>query len=121
MHWLKLVAQNHNEFIKYVHKMGGSTHAEDLVQEMYLRLNKYKAAIKFNEDGTVPKSYIYRILFNLFKDYKKSSGKFYFTDIEGCVGLTCDETDFAKHEAYDKIVEDTINSIDDLDRFEIRY
>jgi DNA-directed RNA polymerase specialized sigma24 family protein len=44
MDWLSKVSQHHKEYIRYVHKMGNTSHAEDLVQEMYLRLDKYNCA-----------------------------------------------------------------------------
>ena len=85
MDWLSDASKSHKEYVRYVrhlNKMGFTSHAEDLVQEMYLRLHKYEHAIKFNKDGSVPKSYIYRILYNLFIDYTKSSSKFRFVQVD---------------------------------------
>jgi RNA polymerase sigma factor (sigma-70 family) len=129
MNWLSSVAKHHKEYIKYINKMGSTSHPEDLVQEMYLRLNKYKDAIIFNKDGTVPKSYIYRILFNMLIDYKKSSTKFHFEQVDvlqECAGQYDDvsqvykqyayeEINLAKHEAFDRIVEGTLEEMDNLD------
>jgi len=38
---LDLLASNHKEWIKMAYKFGAGDYAEDIVQEMYIRLNKY--------------------------------------------------------------------------------
>ena len=137
MDWLSDASKNHKEYVSYIKKMGYTSHAEDLVQDMYLRLHKYKHAIKFNKDGSVPKSYIYRILYNLFIDYKKDSSKFRFIQVDKSTtnshnimsGVTklnnnndfgyrqypYEQIDIEKHVAYDKLLEDTFSSIESLD------
>jgi len=115
MDWLGKVADNHSEYIKYVHKMGSTTHAEDLVQEMYLRLVRYKDSIRFNDNGTVPKSYIYRILFNIFKDYQKSSSKFLFHNIDYFNHLETEQESTIREEAYERVMQKMFREMDELD------
>jgi|TARA_R100000482_G_scaffold34623_1_gene11329 hypothetical protein len=38
---LDLLAEHHKEWIKMAHKFGAGDYAEDIVQEMYIRLHKY--------------------------------------------------------------------------------
>jgi len=38
--WLGKVAERHNEWIRIVHSFGEYDYADDIVQEMYLVLNK---------------------------------------------------------------------------------
>lgn len=120
MHWLDSVAKHHNDYIRFVNKMGNTSHAEDLVQEMYLRLNKYHKAIKFKQDGSVSKSYIYRILYNMSIDYNKSANRFFFTEISECRSLESEQPDSNKFEAYERIlesVEENLNTLDEPDKY----
>jgi len=41
MNLLHLLAEYHKEWLKMAHKFGAGDYAEDIVQEMYIRLNKY--------------------------------------------------------------------------------
>ena len=115
MDWLSDASKSHKEYVRYVKKMGFTSHAEDLVQEMYLRLHKYEHAIKFNKDGSIPKSYIYRILYNLFIDYKKSSNKFKFVEISECKEIKHESADIDRIMAFDKVVNSVEEGIEKLD------
>lgn len=115
MDWLSDASKNHKEYVKYVNKMGFTSHAEDLVQEMYLRLHKYEHAIKFNKDGSIPKSYIYRILYNLFIDYKKSSNKFKLVEISECKEIKHEAADINRIMAFEKVVNSVEEGIEKLD------
>jgi len=115
MDWLSDASKNHKEYVSYIKKMGYTSHAEDLVQEMYLRLHKYKHAIKFNKDGSVPKSYIYRILYNLFIDYKNSGKKFKFIEISDCKEIKNRTSDIDRIMAFEKIVNSIEEGIENLD------
>jgi RNA polymerase sigma factor (sigma-70 family) len=86
---LSKIAQHHEEYIRYIKKMGTTSHAEDLVQEMYLRLFQYDCIDKaILEDGTVNKSYIWRTLRNLLSSYATSANKFHFVQIDKSVQST---------------------------------
>jgi len=68
MNWLKEVAKFHADYLKIVKSYGEDLYAEDIVQEMYLRLHKYGDVNKIiKEDGTVNKPYIFWTLRNIFK------------------------------------------------------
>ena len=117
MDWMDKVGQHHDEWLKYIRKMGASTHAEDLVQEMYLRLYKYNCGDKvILENGKVHKSYIWATLSNLYKSYKKSSSKFHFINIEDCRGLESEQVTSGAEEAYERIMQKMFKEIDNLDK-----
>lgn len=117
MQWLSKVSEHHDEYIKYVRKMGATSHAEDIVQEMYLLLNKYKCEKKvIRDNGTVNKSYIWRTLYNLFILYKRNSKKFTMVDIDEHQYLFDEQPNELKEEAYEKIItkiESHLNELDD--------
>ena len=41
MNWLKEVAKFHADYLRIVQSYGEDFYAEDIVQEMYIRLHKY--------------------------------------------------------------------------------
>ena len=69
MDFLTQVAKHHDIYVRNVTNMGAGSYAEDIVQEMYIRLNKYSTAEKCITNGKVNKHYIWRILYSLSKDY----------------------------------------------------
>ena len=116
MSWMEKVGSHHDEWLRYIRTMGATTHAEDLVQEMYLRLYKYDCGDKvILENGRVHKSYIWTVLSNIFKSYKTSKGKFHFVNIDDCLGLEVELFDNEAEEAYERILQKMFREIDNLD------
>jgi len=78
---LDKIAKNHILWIKMVSNMGCPQHlVEDIVQEMYLRLDrlvKDKRKIMYGSDE-VNRFYIYVTLRNLYYDYVKAKNKYVF-------------------------------------------
>lgn len=77
---LKLLAEKHELWIKMVFGMGASKDvAEDIVQSMYLRIDKYVKDDKkiMYSDDEVNRFFIYVTLKNMFLSYKKSKYLFY--------------------------------------------
>lgn len=77
---LKLLAEKHELWIKMVLGMGASKDvAEDIVQSMYLRIDKYVKDDKkiMYSDDEVNRFFIYVTLKNMFLSYKKSKYLFY--------------------------------------------
>mgnify|MGYP003651436667 CR=1 FL=1 len=63
MRWLSKVAELHDDYIRIVQSFGEEFYAEDIVQEMYIRLTQYYKPFKIvNEQGQINKSYIYLVL-----------------------------------------------------------
>jgi len=116
MEWLYKVSQHHEEWIKYINKMGNCSHAEDLVQEMYLRLVQYdRGEAVILPSGKVRKSYIWTVLYNIFIDYHKSASKFSFVQVEDCIGLQVEQQDNQLEDAYERIMQKMFREIDQLD------
>jgi DNA-directed RNA polymerase specialized sigma24 family protein len=114
---MEKVGAHHEEWLRYIHKMGATTHAEDLVQEMYLRLDRYNCGdIVILENGKVHKSYIWTVLSNIFKTYKTSSNKFQFINIDECIGLEVEQLEDGREDAYERIMQKMFKEIDQLDK-----
>ena len=77
---LELLAKKHELWVKMVLGMGASKDvAEDIVQSMYLRIDKYVKDEKkiLYKDDDVNRFFIYVTLKNMFLSYKKSKYLFY--------------------------------------------
>jgi RNA polymerase sigma factor (sigma-70 family) len=64
--WLKIVAKHHKEYVKTVRGWGEQEYAEDLVQEMYLRLYNYTTPEKIIKNGKVNRGFIWFTLRNMY-------------------------------------------------------
>lgn len=68
---LTLIAKDHNKWVRISKSFGLDDDAEDLVQDMYLKINdwkgKYDKTLMFNE-SEVNHYFIFRVLRNLFLD-----------------------------------------------------
>lgn len=68
---LTLIAKDHNKWLRISKSFGLGNDAEDLVQDMYLKINdwkgKYDKTLMFNENE-VNHYFIFRVLRNLFLD-----------------------------------------------------
>jgi len=77
---LEILAKKHELWVKMVLGMGASMDvAEDIVQSMYLRIDKYVKDEKkiLYKDDDVNRFFIYVTLKNMFLSYKKSKYLFY--------------------------------------------
>jgi RNA polymerase sigma factor (sigma-70 family) len=72
---LKILAKDHKKWVNIVKSFGLTDDAEDLVQEMYLKIHywngKYDKTLMFN-DHEVNYYFIFRVLRNLFLDRCKT-------------------------------------------------
>jgi len=66
MNWLSEVAKNHKNYVKIINSFGEYFYAEDLVQEMYLRLDRNKQPEEVIVNGKVNEYYIYLTLKSVF-------------------------------------------------------
>ena len=68
---LNIVAKDHNKWLRIVKSFGLNEEAEDLVQDMYLKINswngKYDKTLMFNKTE-VNHYFIFRVLRNMFLD-----------------------------------------------------
>ena len=114
--WLNKVAEKHTYWIKLARKLGAGDYSEDIVQEMYLKINKYANEKKTIINGKVNSRYIYLVLYSIFIEFMRQKSKinkiqieeFYkdndFTEIlhEDIDKLTA-KNDLQKEEAYAKL------------------
>ena len=78
---LSLLARHHEEWLKMAHKFGAGSYAEDLVQEMYIRLNKYiddPERIMYNDEPN--KLFIWVTLRNLVRKHQTRNDLHVFVD-----------------------------------------
>lgn len=115
MEWISEVAKHHKLYIRYIKGMGVNTHAEDLVQEMYLRIYKYSNAEKCITNGKVNKHYIWRVLYNIRQSHNKDSQKFHMVELDNCKELASIDPDNEREEAYERIMQKLFSEMNKLD------
>tara|TARA_R100000988_G_C4002316_1_gene169910 strand:+ start:107 stop:631 length:525 start_codon:yes stop_codon:yes gene_type:complete len=71
MDWLKQITKDHKEHVAIAKKLGAGSFAEDIVQEMYLRLINHANLQKLLKDGIVNKIYIYWAIRNTYLLHKE--------------------------------------------------
>lgn len=100
---LKEIAQKHDYWIKVAKSFGVGDYAPDIVQEMYIKLNKYIEAGTLKEETAT--TYVYCIIRTLCLDLKRLQKKRTKVDLTDCV-LTDKQTNnevSALNVIYDKI------------------
>lgn len=104
MNWLDKLGAHHKEWLKYVHSFGQCSCPEDIVQEMYLRLEHYSSPDKvLKPDGSVNKTYVWYTLNNLWKSYHTQNAKIHKEPIDNLhIYNEIQESGF--EEAYDELI-----------------
>lgn len=102
---LSKVAEKHDEWVSLAIKLGSPPHlAEDVVQDMYLRLNKYSDYGKIiNEDGSPNSFYIFVVLRNTLRTTIKEEEK-NIPVMEFLYNQSDDEVDREKEEAFSRLM-----------------
>lgn len=72
---LNLLAEYHNEWILIVRSFGETNYPEDVVQEMYLKVDRLDLYNRFIENGEVHKPYVWFMLRTLYLDSIKTKLK----------------------------------------------
>ena len=93
--WLTNVAKHHKYFVNVVEGFGERVYAEDIVQEMYLRLHKYTTWDKIVKDGEVNKGFVWFVLRNIYVDYCKQKSRIDKCDLKEAIYIY-DDTDEKK-------------------------
>ena len=103
--WLKYIAKHHNEWVNIVKSWGEHELAEDLVQEMYLKLYRYTTPEKIIEGDYVNKSYVWFALRSVFIAYVNEKNKYGRVSIDFDLEdvNTDNEKEFALNRLIDKI------------------
>jgi DNA-directed RNA polymerase specialized sigma24 family protein len=95
---LRILGQNHKEWLLMANKMGIGKMSEDIVQETYLRiirLNYVDGIVK--DDGSLNKFYMWLTIRAVHVDYLRSNSQNFVSLDE--VKESYEETDLEKHEA----------------------
>lgn len=111
--WLTKVAKHHKYFVSVVESFGEYFYAEDIVQEMYLRLHKYTTWDKIEKDGEINKGFVWFVLRNIYVDYCKQKSRIDKCDLKEAIYIYDDSEEKAINLAKNKIdlkVEAEINS-----------
>lgn len=120
---LELLAEKHELWIKMVLGMGASKDvAEDIVQSMYLRIDKYVKDDKkiMYSDDEVNRFFIYVTLKNMFLSYKKSKYLFYEIreDEYQTDNLLYSDVDEDMEEAFTKLIDNIEKEIKTWHRYD---
>ena len=106
MEWITKVARYHTEWVQVVNTFGEYFYAEDVVQEVYIRLINYSREEQCIVDGNINKAYMYYVLRNTYlllnRNYKPT-----FVSIDNAFGIAADSEQILY--AY-KQLEDSIDS-----------
>jgi len=105
--WLKEISKDHKEYVSIAKRMGAGSFAEDVIQEMYLRLIDHANLQKLIKDGKCNKIYIYWTIRNTYLLHKEKQK----TQIENISLEYKDES--MKEECYGKLlkkINDEINT-----------
>lgn len=73
--WLRYVSKYHSEWVKIVNSFGEHLYAEDIVQEMYLKVYRYSSQEKIVKDEEVNKGFIWFTLRSIYVDYCKQKNR----------------------------------------------
>jgi len=105
MRWLSKVAEHHEDYLRIVKSLGVDDLAEDIVQEMYLKISKYCAPERIlQENGKVNKYYIRCVLYNLVFDYRKQQNKHKKVNIEEVYNLGVEYASIEETDAFTSLI-----------------
>lgn len=116
---LDKLAKYHNEWLKILYSFGcGYDDANDIVQDMYLKINRLIELDKIAYNDSINKYYIYTTLKNLYIDRIKQNAKSVeYLDISSEEDEPYNED---KSEAMDKILGRIFKDVSELTTFETR-
>ena len=106
------LSKYHNEWLTIVKSFGEKNEHEDIVQEMYLKLNKYTKLENIQQNGKLNKSYVWLTLRNLYYNKQNQQNKVYYIDIEDCRSISAEDYNKLHFESQSKISERIQQEID---------
>lgn len=86
----------HKDWVNIVRSFGELKYAEDIVQEMYIKLAKHEETDKFYKQGTIYKGFIWIILRNMYYDFDRQKKKIQLVSINEAINIP------DKHEPIEK-------------------
>jgi DNA-directed RNA polymerase specialized sigma24 family protein len=108
MEFVSKIAANHAEWVAIVNSFGEDFYAEDIVQEVYIRIMSYCTEEQLIIDGKINKPYMYFVLRNTYLLMHRGI-KPTIISIENAYNIRSDEDLTDMHEAYIRL-HDKINT-----------
>ena len=91
MSLLDELSKHHKEWVTIVKSFGEKNDYNDIVQDMYIKLNKYTKLENITENGKLNKGYVWFTLRNLYYHKQKQSSKVNYIDIEDCKSISAED------------------------------
>jgi RNA polymerase sigma factor (sigma-70 family) len=112
---IDLLATHHKEWLKMAYSFGAGDYAEDIVQEMYLRLNKYVEDPERIMYGKEPNKYfVWVTLRNMVRQFQNKRSKVIYTGDMVEYDQAEEDYDKLEGEGFEKIIDKVWEAIDDL-------
>jgi RNA polymerase sigma factor (sigma-70 family) len=112
---LDLLAGHHKEWIKMVHKFGGGSYAEDIVQEMYIRLNKYvENPERIMYKNQPNKLFVWVTLRNMTRQFQNKKDLMVYTGDMVEYDVAEEEFDRVQAEGFEKLIDKVWEVMEDL-------
>jgi DNA-directed RNA polymerase specialized sigma24 family protein len=108
---LTKLAERHSEWVSMARAIGCGISSDDVVQDMYLRIHKYKS-MELTEDGEVNSVYVWYVLNNLFKDGIRKANKLEVVSIGEGFEIEQIEDVEQKEESYTVIIDKIKEEVD---------
>ena len=107
---IEIIAQKHKDWVNIARSFGAKTEAEDIVQEMYLRLDKY-----IKPEQKITSSFVWITLRNIYFDFLKKEPVTFELDKTVSEAVSDTESIIAYGEL-NKRVRDELNNVDPFDK-----
>lgn len=108
---LNELSKHHNEWCKIVRSFGEVNYSEDIVQEMYIRADKYIKLEKIMPNGCLNKSFIWLMLRNIYLDAVKNKSKIEKVSLTQYTFIA-EPSEETKHESYKRLYSKLNQEID---------
>ena len=79
---LNKIALFHSEWVATAKSLGAKDYAEDLIQEAYIKIDKYNYQDKIVKDNKIQRGYMFFIIRSLFINYVKAKSKIKKLDLD---------------------------------------
>ena len=107
---IEIIAQKHKDWVNIARSFGAKTEAEDMVQEMYIRLDKY-----IKPDQKISTSFVWITLRNIYFDFLKKEPITFELDKTVSEAI-CETESIIAYEELNKRVRDELNNVDWFDK-----
>ena len=112
---LDLLATKHKEWVKMAHSFGAGDYAEDIVQEMYLRLNRYvEEPDRIMYKGEPNKLFVWVTLRNMIRNFQNKKDLLVFSGDMVEYDKEEDAFDYGEAEAFERLIEKIWESTTEL-------